>query len=215
MAIKNGDFVEVAFTGMTKEEHVIFDTTDVAVAKQNGFFEQSATYKPRIICIGQSQINEGVDDALIGKEPGEETEADIPPEKGFGKKNPKLLQLVSTSIFKKEKIMPQVGLQVSIDGQMGIIKTVTGGRTIVDFNHPLSGKMLHYKIKPIRVVTGLTEKTKALLEGFRMPPESVSVDEEKNAAVKMKQELPNEFLEMIGKKIKELIPELKEVNFTS
>src|SRR3989338_4803927 len=132
-----------------------------------------------------------------------------------GKTNPKLLQLVSTSIFKKEKIMPQVGLQVSIDGQMGIIKTVTGGRTIVDFNHPLSGKMLHYKIKPIRVVTGLTEKTKALLEGFRMPPESVSVDEEKNAAVKMKQELPNEFLEMIGKKIKELIPELKEVNFTS
>ena len=47
--------------------------------------------------------------------------------------------------FKKQNIIPYLGLQVNIDGILGIIRTVTPGRAIIDFNHPLSGKNLIYK----------------------------------------------------------------------
>ena len=44
------------------------------------------------------------------------------------------------SAFKKENITTQPGLQITVDEAVGMVKTVSGGRVIVDFNHPLSGK---------------------------------------------------------------------------
>ncbi|EFK97351.1 peptidylprolyl isomerase FKBP-type, partial [sediment metagenome] len=47
----------------------------------------------------------------------------------------------------KDSIRPMPGLPVNIDGMYGIIRTVAGGRVIVDFNHPLSGKEIVYNSK--------------------------------------------------------------------
>ena len=46
MAINNGDFVRLNFTGKIKENDEIFDTTFEDVAKEAGLFDENKEYKP-------------------------------------------------------------------------------------------------------------------------------------------------------------------------
>ena len=46
-----------------------------------------------------------------------------------------------------QTLNPIPSLPVNIDNLNGIIRTVSGGRVIVDFNHPLSGRVLSYNVK--------------------------------------------------------------------
>ena len=144
--VSKKDFIEIEYTGKLKDENVVFDTTDETVAKENGL-ESHSGYGSVIICVGEEQLLKGLDKNLEGKETGKEYDIELKPEDAFGNKNAKLIQLVPTSKFKQQNVQPMPGMQLNIDGVVGTIKTVSGGRTLVDFNHPLSGKVLTYKIK--------------------------------------------------------------------
>ena len=149
--IKKHDFVEIEYTGKLKEDNIIFDTTDEKTAKENNL-HSNTDYGPVIICVGEEQILKGLDKNIEGKEIGKEYNVDIKPEDAFGSKNAKLIQLIPTSKFKQQKIQPMPGMQLNIDGVVGTVKTVSGGRTLVDFNHPLAGKELLYKIPVYQTV---------------------------------------------------------------
>ena len=144
--VSKKDFIEIEYTGKLKEDNIVFDTTDEKVAKENNL-ETHSGYEPVIICVGQEQLLKGIDKNLEGKDIGKEYDIEIKPEDAFGNKNAKLIQLIPTAKFKKQNIQPMPGIQLNIDGMVGTIKTVSGGRTLVDFNHPLAGKELLYKIK--------------------------------------------------------------------
>lgn len=216
MTIKKDDFVELDFTGSVKADGFIFDTTDKDVAKQNKL-PIDRDYSPIITVVGGGYVLKGIDNSLIGKQPGE-YELDIAAEDAFGKKNPKLIQLISTSKFSKQNIKPQPGLQVQVDNMVGIIKTVTGGRTIVDFNHPLSGKELHYKINVKRVVQDLKEQIAALFTlqiGGMVPGNPLKEKiEEKEGVVTITTQvaIPDKLQEQFTKNAKELT-KAKDIKF--
>ena len=155
--IKKYDFVEIEYTGKMKEDNIIFDTTDEKVAKENNLHTHN-DFGPVIICVGEEQVLKGIDKNIEGKEIGKEHDVEIKPEDAFGNKNAKLIQLIPTNKFKQQNLHPMPGLQVNINGMVGIIKTVSGGRTLVDFNHPLAGKNLQYKIKIHKKITDDKEK---------------------------------------------------------
>jgi peptidylprolyl isomerase len=205
--LKQGDFIEVEYTGKIKEENKIFDTTDEEIAKKEKIYNKSFSYTPVIICLGQNQIIPGLDNGLINKDP-KEYEIELSPEKAFGKKNPKLLRLVSSSSFKKENITPFPGLQVNLDGLLGIIRTVTPGRVIIDFNHPLAGKTLVYKVKVLRLVKDTKEKILSLTSFYSKEAKVELTNDE--ATVKIK-DLPDSLEDKLEKDIKQLIPEIKKV----
>tara|TARA_Y100000310_G_scaffold335772_1_gene418642 strand:- start:5850 stop:6533 length:684 start_codon:yes stop_codon:yes gene_type:complete len=161
--IKKEDFVEIEYTGKLKDDDFIFDTTDEKVAKDNEIYNQEHQYGPIKIMIGGNQVLPGLDRFMVGKEPGE-YKVNLSPEEGFGRKNAQLLKLMPKKIFTKQQINPMPGLPVNIDGMNGVIKTVSGGRCMVDFNHPLSGKELIYDIKINRIITEEKEKISAILE---------------------------------------------------
>jgi len=52
----------------------------------------------------------------------------------------------------------------NFDGRMAKIRSISGGRVTIDFNNPLAGKVVVYKIKILRKVDDLNEKAKALIE---------------------------------------------------
>lgn len=211
MTLKEKDFVEIEYTG--KIENKVFDTTSEETAKKENIFNEKTTYGPIKICIGQNQVLKGIDESLIGKPSNDEFDVLITAEKAFGKKNPKLLKIVNTGIFKKQNIKPFPGLQVNVDGLIGTIKTVTGGRTIVDFNHPLSGHDLNYHIKINKTITDPEEKLSSLVEmSLNINKVKVEVKESK-ATVKLQFELPLQSKDNLTEKAKELIPEIKEINF--
>lgn len=207
-SIEKKDFIEIEYTAVIGETSQIFDTTDEETAKSANIYSKSTKYKPVIICIGENQILKGLDDALIGKEIREkEYEIQLDPENAFGKKNPKLLHLVSQSSFKKQNINPYPGLQINLDGILGTIRTVTPGRVIVDFNHPLAGKKIIYRVKIKRKIVDGKEKLDSVLSFFIKDFKTeISNDEAVISA-----NIPKNSQESLKKKITDLIPSIKKV----
>ena len=162
--IKKGDFVELEYTGALKEDGAIFDTTSEKKAKETGIYRKKKEFGPVIICVGEGEILKGLEEQLIGKEAGKEYTIELSPKNGFGKKDAKLIKMIPSNAFIKQNIDPQPGLQVNIDGVLGIIRRTGSGRCLVDFNHPLSGKDVVYKVKINRIVTDDKEKIESFLK---------------------------------------------------
>ena len=161
--VNKKDFVELDYTGRVKGGD-IFDTTIADVAKQNNIYNEKMHSSPVIVCVGENQIIPGLDKYLEGRQVGEEYEVTLKPDESFGKKDAKLLRMVPTSVFKKQNINPFPGLQLNIDGMIGTVRTVTGGRSVVDFNHPLAGRDIIYNIKIKKIVKDVEEKIKSYLK---------------------------------------------------
>jgi FKBP-type peptidyl-prolyl cis-trans isomerase SlyD len=211
--IKKNDFIQIEYTGKTKEEGIIFDTTDEKLAKEQGFLQENATYGPVVICVGQNQVISGLDKYLEDKEAGKEYDITLQPEEAFGKKSAELIQLIPSRKFKESEVQPQPGLQVNIDGLTGIIKTVSGGRVLVDFNHPLSGKEIEYKIKILKKVEDDKEKLEGLLK-IVLGTKDIKVElKESKASIELKADLPKEAQDHVKEKVKELISSVKEIVF--
>ncbi|MBI2147707.1 peptidylprolyl isomerase [Candidatus Woesearchaeota archaeon] len=209
--IKKGDFIEVEYTGMLSEDRTVFDTSDEAVAKKNGILHEHMTYGPAVICVGQHQLVPGLDSKLEGKEAGKEYEVRLQAEDAFGKKDAKLIQLIPTAKFKKQGIMPMPGLQVNIDGHLGIVRKEGGGRTLVDFNHPLAGRDVIYQVAIKRGVMDDAEKIKSLLRSILKIDEAVISAHGGKAAVAVKQKIPEPIRAVISEKIKSIIPSVTDV----
>jgi len=212
MKIKKKDFIEVEYTGKLKEDNLVFDTTNENLAKQSGIHGENMQYGPIVICVGEKQLLPGLDQELEGKETEKEYKIELSPENAFGKKDAKLIQLIQTSKFHKQNIQPMPGLQVNIDGVMGMIKTVSGGRTLVDFNHPLSGKDIVYDIKINKIVTDNKKKLESFLNISLNQEVKAEIKEDK-AKITVKTEIPKEAQEQLNKKVSELIPSIKKLEF--
>lgn len=209
MTLKKGDFIEIDYIATDKEINKVFDLTSEENAKKLGIFNKDSKYGPIIICIGENQVIKGLDDSLIGKETKKEYDIEIPPESGFGKKDTKLLRMIPSRSFKSQKINPFPGLQINMDGMIGTIRTVSGGRSIVDFNHPLSGHNLLYHITINKVVTNDQEKIESILS-FLAKDFKVSI---KEATANITIKIPEIIQKQIEGRIKKLIPSIKKIIF--
>ncbi|MBI4980359.1 peptidylprolyl isomerase [Candidatus Woesearchaeota archaeon] len=209
--VKHHDFVEVDYTGRLADG-TVFDTTIEDVAKMNNFFSEKQKFGPIIICVGEQQILPGLDTSLIGKEIGTEFTITLTPEHAFGRRDIKNLKIVPMSTFKQHKMEPYPGLQIDVDGQMGTVMRISGGRVTVNFNHPLAGKEVVYEVKVHRKLTDTTEQIIAFLNtSLKVPADKISVElKEESANVTMPLNFPEQLNEMIGKKLAELTG-LKEI----
>ena len=177
MAVKEGDFIRLEYTGKVQETGNVFDTTDESVAEEAGIKLDSKTYGAIPIIVGGGHVLKGLDEALIGMEEGEEKTVEIAPEEGFGLRDPKLLQLIPMGEFKKQGMKPEVGMAITSDGVTGIIRSVSGGRVRVDFNHELAGKNLEYNIKVVKEIEDDIDKVKSMIELHYSAP---NIDSEKH-----------------------------------
>lgn len=210
--VKNHDFVEINYTGRLKEDGSIFDTTEEKVAKENGVYDKNMHYHPAVVCIGESNILKELEDQLIGKETGKEYNFEIESSKAFGRKDAKLIQMIPLTKFKHQKIQPMPGLQLNFDGVFGVVKTVSGGRVLVDFNHPLAGKDLVYDVKIKRIIEDDIEKVKALLHLVFHMHDTETEAKDGSLIIKVKDEIPHEAQEEF-RKIVERTVGLKNVAF--
>jgi len=159
MLLKEKDFIEIEFKGRIKEGE-IFDSN---IKRELKKINQKAEAKPFVYSLGQDMFLKGIDQFLIGKKIGKYT-IELTPEKAFGKRDVKQIQMMPTKVFNEQKINPVQGHVFNFDGKMGKVLTVSGGRVIVDFNIPLAGKEVIYNINILRKVEDVNEKIKALNE---------------------------------------------------
>jgi peptidylprolyl isomerase len=138
MAIQKGDIIKVEYEGRL-EDGTIFDSTEL----NDGL--------PLKFEVGKGQLIRGFDNAVIGKEVGEEFEINIQPHDAYGEFDPALSQTISRKQF-PEDINPEPGMMLRIDGpnntySVAWIKEVDEEHVTIDMNHPLAGKVLNFKIK--------------------------------------------------------------------
>jgi len=104
---------------------------------------------------GAQNIIPGLEKALDGKKIDDELTVSVPPEEGYGERNPDMTQVVPKEMFGADGEI-EVGQQfhaASPDGQE-IVVTVVGvddENITVDGNHPLAGITLHFEVKVIEV----------------------------------------------------------------
>ena len=202
MPIKKHDFVELEYTGRLKEGSVVFDTTDEKTAKDARIFSEKSQYCPIVICIGEHMILRAIDEFLEGKEPGKYT-LELPAEKAFGRKSAELVKMIPESKFAEQGIRPVPGLRLNIDNYVGIVKTVSGGRTVVDFNHPLSGRDVVYELKISGLVDDKKVQVESLLRGL-LGVQAPVVVQEKKVVISFPAKLPEKLGAELAKKISEL-----------
>jgi len=141
MAIKEGDFIRLNYTGSTAGR--VFDTTDEEAAKKAGIHSPQALYGPVTVCVGSRHVIVGLDDDLVGKETGYPGKVTVPPEKAFGERDPKRVQSFNKNKFKEKPVRGQA-IKVEEIGE-GTVVDVIGSRVLVDFNAPLAGMTLDYE----------------------------------------------------------------------
>lgn len=175
------NFIALDYTG--RVNGIVFDTTMQADAPAGS----KGPFQPAIVKLGSGQLIPGLDAFLAGKKPGEYT-VTLQPEQAFGKKQTQLLKLVPLSAFGKEAKRLEPGLSVTIGEQRGVVKSVSGGRVVVDFNHPLAGQIVEYTVHLKGPVTDDVQKVQATVKGLlgvELPAEA------KNGKVNLK--LPQGF----------------------
>ncbi len=162
MAIKKNDFIEIEFTGKIKGTDEIFDTNIKVDAPTTNDQRPTTELKPFILSVGHKMLPNGFDADLEGKDTEKSYTLDLKPEDAFGKRDPQMVRMIPTKHFHEQKINPERGMKLALDGQLVKILSSDRGRTLVDFNNPLAGKPVTYTYKINKIVTDQKEKINAL-----------------------------------------------------
>lgn len=221
MSIERGSFVLIDYIAEIKETGETFDTTIEEEARERGIHREDATYEPMLVVVGEGWVLKSLDDSLTGIEVGKPTTIEIPPEKGFGPRDPSKVRMMPISRFRSQRVRVYPGMQVEIDGKTAVIRTVGAGRVQVDFNPPLAGKTLVYTLTVKGILEKKTERIRALIHR-RIPSVGIGLFKLKTVKRTMRIELPEEafFVEGlqfakrgIANDVQRFLPEVEAITF--
>jgi FKBP-type peptidyl-prolyl cis-trans isomerase 2 len=130
--IQNGNKVKVHYTGKTNGE----------------IFDSSEGREPIEFVVGSKQVIEGFENAVIGKNIGDEIVVEIPPSEGYGESKDDLIISVA-----KDQVPPDAQIGQTLQGVDPegmpfnvMVSDIQDDVVILDLNHPLSGKTLQFTI---------------------------------------------------------------------
>lgn len=116
--------------------------------------ESSAERGPMVYLHGRGNMLAGVENALAGRQAGDEVEVTVPPEQGFGPREPGAVHRVPIKhLFRPGKLAVGQVVRVNTTGapRQGIVLKVGRFNVDLDFNHPLAGKTLNFSLKVVEV----------------------------------------------------------------
>jgi len=136
--VQNGDQVSIEYEGLLEDGEIV---------------ERSSDTGPVEFVVGSNIMPPGFEKALIGMGEGEEKTITMTPEETFGPRDENLIHTVNRSVF-GEKILPKPGMVLGMtlekEGQNhkvpALVVAVKGEDVTIDFNHPLAGKTIIYKL---------------------------------------------------------------------
>lgn len=207
--------VKVDYIG--KENGEIFDLTVEEKAEDEGLDTESMTFEPINVLLGEKFVIEGLEEALLDMEVGEEREIEIPAEKAYGNRDSDNMETFPEKAFEEQGVQVRPGEQLMIGGQRGRVVSKGSGRVRIDFNHPLAGKDLEYWVKIVEKVEDGEEIAEGILNN-RLGHGELEIDEDKVTVIHKHEEdghshsLSDDFKERMREEILEHT-EFEEVEF--
>ncbi|MDP3541300.1 MAG: FKBP-type peptidyl-prolyl cis-trans isomerase [Elusimicrobiota bacterium] len=128
---------------------------DYELSSGGALIESNAGREPLIVIQGEGALPGPVDEALVGMKKGEEKVVELTPMQGFGPSDPDKIKAIPLEKFgaMAKDLAPGAlvgGAQGGKSAQGRVLK-VENGSAALDFNHPLAGKPLRYKIKVVAI----------------------------------------------------------------
>ncbi len=203
--VKESDFVLIELEGMDEKGNV-FDSTKGEIAKKLRGRE-----KPLLIVFGKAVMIAGLKKLIEETKEGEENEAVLEPDEAFGKRRKDLVKVMPLRDFAVFKVDAKPGTKVHIDTNAGriygTVKSRAGGRVMVDFNHPLAGKKVRYKVKVLKIASKPEEKLDLLLKDLGIKAEVEIEGKKARVGVESKDFENKKALILLN--AKQLIPQLE------
>jgi FKBP-type peptidyl-prolyl cis-trans isomerase 2 len=221
--IKTGDFLRISFTLVVKGSGQVIETTDEKIAKKADIFDEKNNYGQRLMIVGNDEMYlKKLNESIVGKDVGEKFKVSIPPEDTFGYRDSSKIKLLGRKELVAKNIIPEVGRQIQWGNQTGVVLSAVGGRVRVDFNHPLVGQTIEYKVEINEKITGSKKKLEVLID-YLLPGVDLKTFTIKNEKEKITITMPEEittkdlYLQFrkirIATEINKNFPECKEVLF--
>jgi len=164
MSLQKGEFILIDYTAKVKETGEPFDTTNETVSKAAHLHKEGELYEPKLVVVGEGWMLKPIDEAFPTMEPGKPATVEIPPEKGFGPRDPEKIKRVSIKqLYEKGVERPSIGARIEYSGKMATIRSMGAGRALLDFNPPLAGRTLIYEITVQKKLEANEDKMTALI----------------------------------------------------
>ena len=148
--ITHGSLVKLHFE-VTLENGTVIDST----------FNRD---EPVTLTVGDESFLPGFEQVLMNLRAGDMRTAHLEPEQAFGEWNPDNIQHFSCTQFALVADNPEIGMLVEFEDKgkntlPGTISAIDDDEVEVDFNHPLAGQSVLFKVKIFQVtppgVTGI------------------------------------------------------------
>ena len=128
--------------------------------------QEAGRYFPELAIVGKDGfLMESLADKVEGMEFFEDKIVELEAEDAFGKRVPGNLEWVKSRRF--QQVMgkpPQAGAEYNDKkGRKGIVRKVGSGKALVDFNHPLAGKKVEYRLRVVDLIEEEDEKIRAFI----------------------------------------------------
>ena len=147
MKVENDAVVEIEYT-------VTLDSGEVVEGKG-----QPARYS---FIFGRGQIFPALEERLRGLEVGDTAETTLSQEEGFGQPRPKLMREVPLAEFPPDLEIEVGRMYRTVDDKGNpmyfSIKEKKEDTAVLDFNHPLAGENLHFKVRIVNVRPATVEE---------------------------------------------------------
>ncbi|MFX0125876.1 MAG: FKBP-type peptidyl-prolyl cis-trans isomerase [Candidatus Hodarchaeota archaeon] len=200
MPIAENDWIKIDYTGRLKENSKVFDTTLEDIARSERIFDEKRGYNPLLCRAGDEKfLIPGLAKKLIGLELNSPQTFEIASEDAYGERDSKKIEMVPTKRLRKANLEPRVGNRIQLAGRSGTIIWVGGGRSRIDFNHPLAGKDLIFDVTIVEHLENEEEIRKEIISrrfpGINMDEITIEISEDPNT---ISISLPNYLIFMEG-----------------
>ncbi len=146
--VQDGNDISIEYTLSTKDG----GTIDSNVGKKVFTYTQ-----------GSKHILPGMQKQLAGLKVGDKKSMDLQPDEAYGPIDPKAIEEVDLSMVPEEA--RKVGQYIQSEGPHGTVirakvQEIKEKTIVLDFNHPLAGKALHFDVKIVNITKGDTTASK-------------------------------------------------------
>jgi len=149
--VAKNDTVSVDYIGWL-DNGTVFDTSNATLAKEAGIYDENITYEPITFVVGSGEVITGFDNGVVGLKVNESRNITLTPDEAYGDYDASLIQPVNTSDLLENNITPYVNETLYYGTNPVTIYSIPNNTTVmIDFNHPLAGKTLHFKLTVLSI----------------------------------------------------------------
>ena len=122
-----------------------------ASLEDGSVFDAAEEDEPLVFVIGEGDVLPGFENAVLGMQVGERKIVKVPPEEGYGMREPRLVDEVAIDNLPKGLSL-KVGNQLEVTSEDGTqyrlqVVDLADDRVTLDANHPLAGHSLTFQIE--------------------------------------------------------------------